>query len=70
MLARREDQVAVLFCGGQRTLAAGAPMAVTIFQSGPALPGVDPGLLLLPLLCYHPLQLFLAGWLLPRLRTT
>jgi sodium/bile acid cotransporter 7 len=69
ILPRPNDRIAVLFCGSQRTLAAGAPMAVAIFHDGQGLPGVDPGLLLLPLLCYHPMQLFLAALLLPRLRT-
>ncbi|MGC9452977.1 MAG: bile acid:sodium symporter family protein [Oceanipulchritudo sp.] len=61
------DRVSALFCGSQKTLAAGAPMAVAIFAGDSALSHVNPGLLLLPLLCYHPIQLLLAALLLPRL---
>lgn len=61
------DRIAALFCGSQKTLAAGAPMAVAIFGDGSGLVSTDLGLLLLPLLCYHPMQLFLAAILMPRL---
>lgn len=61
------DRIAALFCGSQKTLAAGAPMALAIFANGGALGEANLGLLLLPLLCYHPIQLFLAALLLPRL---
>ena len=63
----RPDRITALLCGSQKTLAAGAPMAVAIFGGGPQLAHVNLGLLLLPLLCYHPLQLFLAALILPRL---
>jgi sodium/bile acid cotransporter 7 len=63
------DRIAALFCGSQKTLAAGAPMAVAIFADGSAFAGIDPGLVILPLLCYHPLQLFLAAILLPKLES-
>jgi sodium/bile acid cotransporter 7 len=64
---RHSDRVTALFCGSQKTLAAGAPMAVAIFAGDAVLSHVNLGLLLLPLLCYHPLQLLLAALLLPRL---
>lgn len=48
----RPDAIAMLFCASQKTLAAGVPMAQLIFGAHPAL-----GLVLLPLLLYHPLQL-------------
>jgi len=67
--SRRTDRITALFCGSQKTLAAGAPMAVAIFASSEQLAQVNPGLLLLPLLCYHPLQLFLAALLLPKLES-
>jgi sodium/bile acid cotransporter 7 len=60
-----EDRITILFCGAQKTLAAGAPMAVAIFSQTEQLSQVNLGLLLLPLLCYHPIQLFLAAMLLP-----
>ncbi len=61
------DRITILFCGSQKTLAAGAPMAVAIFSQSRELAGTSLGLILLPLLCYHPLQLFLAAFLLPKL---
>lgn len=67
VLTRREDRIAALFCGSQKTLAAGAPMAVAIFTDGDQLSHLNLSLVLLPLLCYHPIQLFLAAFLLPRL---
>jgi sodium/bile acid cotransporter 7 len=61
------DRRAALFCGSQKTLAAGAPMAVAIFAGNSELGHANLSLILLPLLCYHPMQLFLAAFLLPRL---
>ena len=49
-----EDRIAAVFCGSKKTLASGVPMASLIFGASPAL-----GLILLPLLIYHPLQLFI-----------
>jgi sodium/bile acid cotransporter 7 len=66
-LQAHEDRVAALFCGSQKTLAAGAPMVVAIFSDGAQLAHLNISLILLPLLCYHPIQLFLAAFLLPRL---
>ncbi|MCD8481253.1 MAG: bile acid:sodium symporter [Verrucomicrobia bacterium] len=62
------DRIAVLFCGSQKSLATGAPMAVVIFmQSASADSNTHLGLLLLPLLMVHPLQLLLAAVISPRL---
>jgi solute carrier family 10 (sodium/bile acid cotransporter), member 7 len=49
---RRDDRVAFLFCGPQKTLAAGAPMAQILFAGHPGI-----GLVLLPLILYHAVQL-------------
>ncbi|WP_263265018.1 bile acid:sodium symporter family protein [Pseudomonas sp. RIT-PI-S] len=46
------DQVAGVFCASKKSLAAGAPMAALIFGQHPAL-----GLILLPIMIYHPMQL-------------
>jgi sodium/bile acid cotransporter 7 len=62
-----QERVSALFCGSQKTLAAGAPMAVAIFASENGFAGIHIGLLMLPLLCYHPVQLFLAAIVLPKL---
>jgi sodium/bile acid cotransporter 7 len=56
-----EDRIAVLFCGSKKSLAAGVPMAQIIFGGDPRL-----GLILLPLLIYHPLQLVICGGLASR----
>lgn len=48
-----EDEIAAVFCGSKKSLAVGAPMATLIFgSSGGAL-----GLVMLPLLVFHQLQL-------------
>ena len=46
------DEVAAVFCATKKSLAAGAPMAALIFGNNPGL-----GLILLPIMIYHPLQL-------------
>jgi sodium/bile acid cotransporter 7 len=50
-------------CAPQKTLAAGVPMAQLVFAGHPGL-----GLILLPVLVYHPVQLIVGAWLIPRLR--
>ncbi len=52
------DQSAVIFCGTKKTLAAGVPMAHLIFGAHPGL-----GVILLPIMIYHSMQLFICGWL-------
>jgi len=52
------DRVVALFCGSKKTLASGVPMARVIFGAHPGL-----GIILLPLMLYHPLQLVVGGWL-------
>ena len=55
------ERIAVVFCGSKKTLAAGVPMAHLIFGAHPAL-----GLILMPLMIYHPLQLAIGGMLAQR----
>jgi sodium/bile acid cotransporter 7 len=50
------DEVAAVFCGSKKSLASGAPIAQVLFGNAPAL-----GLLMLPLLMYHQLQLVVCG---------
>lgn len=59
----RADWVAALMCAPQKTLAAGVPMAQLVFAGHPGL-----GLILLPVLVYHPVQLIVGAWMIPRLR--
>lgn len=54
----REDQIAAYFCSVKKTLAMGVPLAVLIFGERADLP-----LILLPIMFYHPVQLFLNGLL-------
>jgi sodium/bile acid cotransporter 7 len=65
----REDRITALYCGSQKTLAAGAPMAVAILADSPQFAQINQGMLLLPLLCYHPMQLLLAALVLRRLES-
>jgi sodium/bile acid cotransporter 7 len=52
----RADRITAIFCGSKKTLASGVPMAKLIFGANPAL-----GLILLPIMIYHPLQLVICG---------
>jgi len=54
----QDERIAVVFCGSKKTLASGVPMAHLIFGANPAL-----GLILLPIMIYHPLQLAVGGLL-------
>lgn len=57
----REDRIAMVFCGAKKSLAAGVPMAKLIFGAHPAL-----GMILLPLMVYHTVQLVAGGMLAQR----
>ncbi|GFM86279.1 transporter [Pseudomonas cichorii] len=50
------DRVAAVFCATKKSLAAGAPMAALIFGANPGL-----GLILLPIMIYHPMQLIVCS---------
>ena len=58
----RGDRIAMLFAGGQKSIAMGAPLATVLFAPDVA------GIVLLPILTYHLLQLVLAAPLAARLR--
>ncbi|WP_428458059.1 bile acid:sodium symporter family protein [Photobacterium makurazakiensis] len=49
----REDEIAAVFCGTKKTLAAGVPMAKVIFGANPMI-----GMILLPIMFYHQIQIF------------
>jgi sodium/bile acid cotransporter 7 len=59
-----EDRIAAMFCGSKKTLASGVPMAQLMFGTRPGL-----GLILLPIMIYHPLQLMICGVLAGRWTT-
>jgi solute carrier family 10 (sodium/bile acid cotransporter), member 7 len=54
----RDDGIAVYFCSVKKTLAMGVPLAILIFGSR-----ADLSLILLPIMFYHPFQLFVNGLL-------
>lgn len=59
------ERITVFFCGSQKALASGLPMILTVLAVSPA--AGQAGLVIIPLLIFHPLQLVLAGWLSGRL---
>ncbi|HWK47803.1 MAG TPA: bile acid:sodium symporter family protein [Stellaceae bacterium] len=56
----REDEIAIVFCGSKKSLASGLPMASVLFA------GQSVGLIVLPLMLFHQIQLMacavLARW--------
>ncbi|CAM3878491.1 bile acid:sodium symporter family protein [Tsukamurella ocularis] len=53
----RADMIAVQFCGTKKSMATGLPMAAVLFAGQPV------GLLVLPLMIFHQLQLMMCAWL-------
>jgi sodium/bile acid cotransporter 7 len=51
------DEVAMVFCGSQKSLVSGIPIASVLF-AGPTL-----GVVVLPIMLYHPMQLVVCAWL-------
>jgi sodium/bile acid cotransporter 7 len=51
-----EDRIAAIFCGSKKSMATGVPMAQLMFGASPSL-----GLILLPIMIYHQLQLVICG---------
>jgi len=60
----REQGIAFFFSATQKAISTGVPMAYAIFASSP----VSVALVILPLLCYHPLQLLLGSVIVAKLR--
>jgi len=61
---RRGDEIAVIFCGSKKSMASGLPMAHVLFAPGAV------GLLVVPLMLFHQLQLFLCALLARRFAKT
>lgn len=57
----RDDRVAILFCGTKKSLVQGVPMARVLF------PGPEAGLILLPIMIFHQLQLMAGAFIARRL---
>lgn len=53
----RQDEIVVVFCGTKKSLVQGVPMARVLFA------GPDLGLILLPIMVFHQLQLMVCAWL-------
>lgn len=53
----REDRIVVIFCGTKKSLVQGVPMARILF------PGPDLGLVLLPIMLFHQMQLMVCAWI-------
>lgn len=60
----RPDEVTIVFCGSKKTLASGVPMANVLF------PGAAAGIIILPLMIFHQLQLMVCAWLAQRYAMT
>ncbi|MBS7809618.1 bile acid:sodium symporter family protein [Roseococcus pinisoli] len=53
----RVDEIVLVFCGSKKSLASGLPMASVIFA------GSQVGLIVLPLMLFHQVQLMVCAWL-------
>lgn len=53
----RGDRIAILFCGTKKSLVQGVPIARVLFT------GADVGLILLPIMIFHQLQLMACAWI-------
>ncbi len=54
------DRITLMFCGANKSLASGLPMALVLFDSAHV------ALIILPLVLYHQLQLLVSSWLASR----
>ena len=55
----KEQRISAFFCSSQKSLATGLPLTTSILALAPGI--VDAASVLIPLMCYHPAQLILAG---------
>lgn len=55
----KEDEITAVFCGSKKTLASGVPMAKVIFGAAALSGDIDIGLVVLPIMFYHQLQLLI-----------
>ncbi|MFC0434733.1 bile acid:sodium symporter family protein [Kutzneria buriramensis] len=57
LMFSRPDEIAIVFCGSKKSLASGLPMASVLFPAGTV------GLIVLPLMLFHQMQLMVCAWL-------
>jgi solute carrier family 10 (sodium/bile acid cotransporter), member 7 len=60
----RSDEITIVFCGSKKSLASGLPMATVL------LAGQSVGLIVLPLMLFHQIQLMVCAWLAKRYANT
>ncbi|HTQ98943.1 MAG TPA: bile acid:sodium symporter family protein [Candidatus Acidoferrum sp.] len=53
----RDDRIVIVFCGTKKSLVQGVPMARVLFA------GPDLGLILLPIMIFHQVQLMVCAWI-------
>jgi sodium/bile acid cotransporter 7 len=58
---QRGDRISMFFACGQKSIAFGAPLAATLFPPAVA------GMVLVPILIYHTVQLIISAWIAPQL---
>jgi sodium/bile acid cotransporter 7 len=58
----KEDEITIVFCGSMKSLVTGVPMANVLF------PGAQAGVIVLPLMIFHQIQLLLCAVLARRYR--
>ena len=56
----REDEIPIVFCGSKKSLVSGMPMANVLFA------GAEAGMIVLPLMVFHQVQLLVCAWLAQR----
>jgi len=56
----REDEIPIVFCGSKKSLVTGVPMANVLFG------GAEAGMIVLPLMVFHQVQLLVCAWLAQR----
>jgi len=53
----KQDTIAAMFCGSQKSLVSGVPMASALFSAAAM------GPVLIPIMIYYPMQLLICAWL-------
>jgi sodium/bile acid cotransporter 7 len=59
-----QDQIAAMFCGSQKSLVSGVPIANALFS------GAAVGPILIPIMIYYPVQIVVCAWLARRYAAT
>ena len=55
----KEQRISAFFCSSQKSIATGLPLITSILAFAPSI--IDTASIIIPLMCYHPAQLILAG---------